>query len=202
MNHSMTFRQYRRMDLVMFGAMLAAAEAVIVMAATRWFPAEPYTVSAVAAVTAIVLMRWGPWAAIHAVLGALVFCRVSGGTPQQYLIYIIGNLFSMAALLMFRMKSGKERIREDSFLTVTFAILVQLLMQLGRAVTAAVLLTAGGEASMAATSCLGFFTTDALSVLFTALILWIARRQDGIFEDQKHYLLRIQQAEKEERGDI
>ena len=50
--------------------------------------------------------------------------------------------------------------------------------------------------------CIGFITTDALSGFFTAVILWIARRQDGLFEDQKHYLLRIQEAEKEERGEI
>ena len=62
MNHRLTFRQYRQMDLTVFGAMLVVAEALIVLAATRWFPAEAYTVSIVAAVTSIVLMRWGPWA--------------------------------------------------------------------------------------------------------------------------------------------
>ena len=43
---------------------------------------------------------------------------------------------------------------------------------------------------------LGFFTTDALSILFTLVILWIARRLDGVYEDQKHYLLRIQKEDK------
>ena len=40
MNHRLTFRQYRQMDLTVFGAMLVVAEALIVLAATRWFPAE------------------------------------------------------------------------------------------------------------------------------------------------------------------
>ena len=31
------------------------------------------------------------------------------------------------------------------------------------------------------------------------VIVWIARRLDGIFEDQKKYLLRVQ--EEKERGD-
>ena len=136
MNHRLTFRQYRQMDLTVFGAMLVVAEALIVLAATRWFPAEAYTVSIVAAVTSIVLMRWGPWAAIHAVLGGLVYCFVSGGQPGQYLIYCAGNLFALLSLLWFRIPgkeriSGKERIREDSFLTVMFALTTQLLMQLG-----------------------------------------------------------------------
>ena len=217
----MTFRQYRQMDLTVFGAMLVVAEALIVLAATRWFPAEAYTVSIVAAVTSIVLMRWGPWAAIHAVLGGLVYCFVSGGQPGQYLIYCAGNLFALLALLWFRIPgkdrtsgsdrtSGKERIREDGFLTVIFGLTVQLLMQLGRAAVAFALLRASPGSAPAGTQsiagalsfCIGFVTTDALSGFFTAVILWIARRQDGLFEDQKHYLLRIQEAEKEERGEI
>ena len=209
MNHRLTFRQYRQMDLTVFGAMLAVAEALIVLAATRWFPAEAYTVSIVAAVTSIVLMRWGPWAAIHAVLGGLVYCFVSGGQPGQYLIYCAGNLFALLSLLWFRIL-GKERIREDSFLTVMFALTTQLLMQLGRAAVAFALLRASPGSAPAGTQsiagalsfCIGFITTDALSGFFTAVILWIARRQDGLFEDQKHYLLRIQEAEKEERGEI
>lgn len=233
MNHRLTFRQYRQMDLTVFGAMLVVAEALIVLAATRWFPAEAYTVSIVAAVTSIVLMRWGPWAAIHAVLGGLVYCFVSGGQPGQYLIYCAGNLFALLSLLWFRIPgkdrtagkernsgkkrgagsdriSGKERIREDSFLTVIFGLTVQLLMQLGRAAVAFALLRASPGSAPAGTQsiagalsfCIGFITTDALSGFFTAVILWIARRQDGLFEDQKHYLLRIQEAEKEERGEI
>ena len=209
MNHRMTFRQYRQMDLTVFGGMLVLAETMIVLAATRWFPAEAYTVSAVAAVTAIVLMRWGPWAALHAVLGGLVYCFVSGGRPEQYLIYCAGNLFALLSLIWFRI-FGKERISEDGILTVFFALGTQLFMQLGRAVTAFILLRAspgsappGTQSFAGALSfCIGFITTDALSGLFTAVILWIARRQDGLFEDQKHYLLRIQEAEKEERGEI
>ncbi|MBO6267403.1 MAG: hypothetical protein J6M06_04135, partial [Synergistaceae bacterium] len=44
--------------------------------------------------------------------------------------------------------------------------------------------------------CAGFVTTDVLSGLFTALVVWIARRLDGIFEDQKHYLLRVNREEE------
>ncbi len=30
-------------------------------------------------------------------------------------------------------------------------------------------------------------------ILFTLVITWIVRRLDGVFEDQKHYLLRLQE---------
>ena len=51
---------YRTMDLAMFAAMVVVFETLLVNAATRWFPGQPYTVSVTPAVTAIVLMRWGP----------------------------------------------------------------------------------------------------------------------------------------------
>ena len=66
-------------------------------------------------------------------------------------------------------------------------------MQLGRMLTS-LLLGTDFQTS------LGFFTTDALSLLFTGVILWIARRLDGIFENQKHYLLRIHKTEEEKGG--
>lgn len=190
MNRSFSFKQYRGIDLTLFALILCVTEMLIVNAARFWFAEQLYTVSAVAAVTAIVLMRWGPWAAIHAVLGGLVFCLASRGSARQMLIYCAGNLLSLAALLPLRLL-GSERIRKDGFLSVCFGLLVLLLMQLGRAVTALVL---GNGFS----ACLGFFTTDALSLLFTGVIIWIARRLDGIFENQKHYLLRIHK--EEEKG--
>jgi hypothetical protein len=88
---------------------------------------------------------------------------------------------------------GGERIRLDPLLSIGFGLLTLLLMQLGRALVALVF----GTPFQA---CLGFFTTDALSLLFTGLIIWVARRLDGIFENQRHYLLRIHNTEEEKGG--
>lgn len=187
-----SFRQYRSIDLTMFAVILCVSEALIVTAANRWFPDQLYTVSAVGAVTAIVLMRWGPWALLHAVLGGVVFCIASHGSPRQFFIYCAGNILSLLMLLPLR-SFGKEKIRGDALLSIIFGLGTVLLMQLGRAILALLL---GGEFF----TCLGFFTTDVLSLLFTGVIVWIARRLDGIFEDQKHYLLRIHEAEEKEGG--
>ena len=184
MKRQFSFQQYRAIDLAMFAALLCITESMIVKAATWWFPDQLYTVSVVGAVTAIVLMRWGPWAAIHAVLGGAVFCFASHGSAKQLLIYCAGNLFSLLMLLPLKYLGG-ERIRLDGFLSVLFGICTLLLMQLGRALVAFVL---GTEFQ----TCLGFFTTDALSLL--------ARRLDGIFENQRHYLLRIHNTEEEKGG--
>lgn len=190
MRHQFSFQQYRTIDLTLFAVIMFAAEFLIVKAATVWYTDQLYSVSVVGALTAIVLMRWGVWAVIHMVLGGLTIVIASHGSGEQLVIYCIGNLFALFALLPMK-RLGCERIRLDAFLSVSFGMLTLLLMQLGRALTALLLGTSF-------TDCLGFFTMDTLSLLFTGVIVWIARRRDGIFEDQKHYLLRV----REERGGI
>ncbi len=192
MNRHLTFEQYRRMDLFFFAIILVLSEFLIITAGSRWFRDQLYTVSAAAAVTAIVMMRWGKWGGIHAVLAGLVFCLAGGGTPRQYLIYGIGNLMSLVALFLIRLFSQK-RIREETLITLLYALGTQLLMQLGRALVA--LLTGAGLSA-----CLNFFTTDALSGLFTMVVVWIAARLDGMLEDQKTYLLRTQKEREENEG--
>lgn len=188
MEQKRTFEQYRAIDLSLFALILAVLEYLIVNAARFWFADQLYTVSLAAAVTAIVYMRWGVWGGIHAALAGLVYAWVAGGNAQQFFIYGAGNLLSLLAVTLFRV-FDKERVRKEGFLSVLFALLVQLLMQGGRAL-AALLFGASPAAAVA------FFTTDSLSLLFTGVIVWIARRLDGVYEDQKHYLLRIN-AQKE-----
>ena len=187
-----TVKQYRALDMAMFALMLTVAETLAITAARRWFPNEPYTVSVTPAITAIVMMRWGPWAGLHAALGGAVFCLVSGARPAHYAIYIIGNLFSLGALGLIKVLTP-EGIRTSVMKSLGFGLAVTLLMQLGRALVSLVLGTAPAVA-------LGFFTTDAITLLFTLVLIWIVRRLDGMFEEQNHYLQRLRQEEEEERG--
>ena len=193
MNRQISFSQYRQIDLIILTAVLAISQFFIHVASSFWFPEQLYVVSPVAAVVALVMMRWSGYAAVHAVFGGLFFTALSGGTWQHYIIYGAGNLLSLLALVMFKVYD-KERIRQDAFLALAFALITQLLMQLGRAAVAAIL-------GFPAAACLGFITTDLLSALFTLFIIWIVRRIEGLFEDQKHYLLRIQSEQKVERGE-
>ena len=172
MNRHLTLNQYRNMDLFFFAVMLILSESLIVNAAVRWFPDQLYTVSVCAAIVSIVLMRWGPWAAIHAVIGGLVYCYWAGGSPQQFLIYGLGNLFSLLSLLLIRFL-GKERICENVLLTLLFALCTQLFMQIGRACVSFVM----GSPIQTGIS---FITADALAGLFTMVIVWIAARLDGV----------------------
>lgn len=193
MNQQISFRQYRAIDLTILMVIQAVSQTVIHFAATTLYPDQLYVVSPIAAVVALVMMRWSGFAAIHAALGGVLYALIAGGSWHHVLIYGVGNLLSMAALLSFKIL-GKERIRGDALLTILFALCTQLLMQLGRSGVAAVL---GYPAGI----CLGFITTDILSGLFTMVIVWSIRRVEGLFEDQKQYLLRIQREHKVERGE-
>lgn len=193
MNRQISFSQYRAIDLSILSVVLAVCQFLTQMAVSFWFPEQLYVVSPVAGMTALVMMRWSGWAAIPAGLGGVLFVWLSGGNFQQMLIYVLGNLASLLALFLFKLFC-KEKIRKDGFLAVVFAIAVQLLMQLGRAAMAMVL-------GHSAEACIGFITTDILSMLFTVFIIWTARRIEGLFEDQKNYLLRIQREQQVERGE-
>lgn len=193
MNRQITLAQYRTIDLGILAAVLAGSQLLICIAGSFWFSDQLYTVSPVAAVTALVMMRWGPWAAVHAVAGGLLFTALSGGTGVHYLIYGAGNLLAMGALVLLRC-FGKERIRSNVVLSLLFALAVQAMMLLGRAITAYLV-------GFPLPACWGFVTTDVLSALFTLLIIWTARRVDGLFEDQKSYLLRLEQERQNERRD-
>ena len=193
MNRQISFQQYRAIDLAIMLALLAVSQWLILAASTVWFPDQLYVVSPVAAMTALVMMRWGGWAGIHAAAGGLFFTWLSGGAWQQFVIYGIGNLAGLLALLLLR-HFGKERVRQSTNLTLLFGLCTQVLMQLGRAALALVL-------GYAPEACLGFLTTDSLSILFTLFVIWIVRQTEGLFEDQKHYLLRIQSEQENEGRD-
>ena len=173
--------------------MLAIFEYLIVNAAKWWFPDQLYTVSLAAAMTTIVYMRWGVWGGIHALEAGLVYCYLNGGTREQYIIYCVGNLVSLVAVILLK-AVGKEKARKGNF-GLVLPILVLLLMHGGR-VAVALLLGAAPR------SVVEFFTTDSLSYLFTFVIIWIARKLDGVYEDQKHYLLRVNSQEEEKGGKL
>jgi hypothetical protein len=191
MKHQITFRQYRAMDIFLFTALLCVGEMLITLGATRWFPAEPWTLSLVPAVTAIVMVRWGGFAAIPAFFGALCFCLVSGASLPQYVIYCVGNLAALA-LTQFLYRFGWKRLHDQVLLALLYGFLMALTMQLGRALIALVM---GNPLAL----CLGFITTDVLSGIFSALLVWIMRKLDGMLEEQKHYLRRVAEEMERER---
>ena len=194
MKRQISLSQYRNIDLSILTGLMAASQLVIQFAVNFWRADNTgYVVSPVAAVVALVMMRWGIWAAIPAALGGAFAALLSHGNGAQLLIYSAGNLLSLLALVFFKL-SSKENIRKNVIFSLAFALIVQLLMQLGRAGLAALM---GNELP----ACLDFITTDSMSILFTMVIIWVVRRVEGLFEDQKQYLLRVQREQSVKGGE-
>lgn len=189
MKPHLSLSQYRIIDLLAFTFILTLVETLIALASSKWFPDQLYTVSAVAGVTAIVMVRWKWFGAIQAIAGALVLCVVFKSTPRQYLIYCVGNLFCLLGTLAVKFLK-EEKMRKNILIAILYGVLVLFFMQTGRAVVSLIL-------GYGFKNALGFYVTDSLSYIFTALILFVSSRQDGLLENQVHYIRRIQDAEKD-----
>lgn len=185
-------KRYQSMDLLIWTVLLFVFETVVVKAGTVWFRSQPWTLSLVPALVTIVYMRWGVYGIFYSALGGIAICFASKAGTEQYIVYVLGNLFSAASMLMLK-KMGKEKIRGSVFFSLLFSTLVFLLMALGRGVVSLIL----GESVGALVD---FLATDILSWVFALLIVWIARRLDGVFEDQISYLLRLKSEEEKEKG--
>ena len=192
MQGTRSLSQYRAIDLSLFALMLMVFETVIIRAATGWFPNEAWTVSLVPAITAIVMVRWGPWCGIHAALGGIVTVLGLKGSGLQFLIYGAGNLAVLAVWPLLK-KWGWEKLHQNVLVNFLFAGLTVLAMQCGRALVALVTGTPLSGLPL-------FITTDSITYIFTLVILWIAARLDGILEEQTHYLARINDPEHAKEG--
>lgn len=188
---NLSFKQYRAIDLGIMLFILAASEVLITYAATVWFPGEMYVLSPTVAIVCIVMMRWGGFAAVHAVGGGLAICIASGADFNQIAVYSIGNCFALIALILLK-ALGKEKVRSKPLLTVLFTFIAFCGAQIGRGVVG---LFVGGSMGDIVT----FFTTDSLSLIFAVVTVLIARRINGLFEDQLAYLRRTQAERNKEQ---
>ncbi len=190
-NGHLTFKQYKITDIFFLTALFTILESVVTLAANKWFPGQPYAFSLSVLFIALFLMRWGLFAFIPAIAGAVAFCIASDAGSKHYFIYIIGNLTSLLSYLYIRYR-GKETVRKDPVRMGLFVILIFLFMQIGRTVTS---LFFDGKL----TDIILFLTTDSLSLLFALIAALALRKADGLFEDQKAFLFRMERERNENR---
>ena len=188
---NLSFKQYRAVDLGIMLFILAVSEAVITRAATVWFPDEFYVLSPTVAIVCIVMMRWGGFAAVHAIGGGLALCIASGAEPKQFAVYCAGNCFALLALILLK-ALGKEKVRSKPFPTVLFTVIAFCGAQVGRWLVGMIM---GGSVG----DIVKFFTTDSLSLVFAVVAVLIARNINGLFEDQLAYLRRTQAERNKEQ---
>ncbi len=189
-----SFRRYRTIDLVIWIIIAAAMEAVATLAASKWFPHEIYCLSTTIAVTSIVMMRWNGFAAIQAVVGGFVYTIILAGFDVKEIVtYCVGNCFMLLGLLLFKFV-GKEKIRGTWRLTAIYAVVMYCLAQIGRWVLTMIF---GGSVG----AIIGFFASDPITLLFTFVVVLISRVPDGLFEDQKHYIIRTDSERRKADGE-
>ncbi|MBD5128752.1 MAG: hypothetical protein HDT43_02330 [Ruminococcaceae bacterium] len=182
--NNISFKQYRAIDLGILAVILVAAEMITAKAASSWFPAELYMLSPAIALICIVMMRWGGFAAIHAAAGGAAYCLALGASAEQFAIYCAGNCFALISLILIK-ALGKQKIRDSVVLTIVYTALTYIGTELGRGLVSLIF-------GMTIDSMLAFFVTDSLSLAFAVVVVLISRRVDGLFEDQKAYLIRTE----------
>lgn len=186
-------KQYRATDLFVFAVILALSE-LLSFQARRWFPAvATYTFSLLVPIVLTVMMRWGwPSVLFAAASGLLVGLLNSGSTSgTQFATYIIGNAF-IGLMLLPVYFIGKDRIRSVWWASALFTLGGWLCVYLGRSVVWAIAYAISPISGMYAWTGFELYAvTDLLSPVMAIVVVMVLRRLDGMFEDQRSYLMRI-----------
>ena len=193
MMKALTYKQYRIINIALLTLIFIFIETAVTRGANEWFTELPYVLSLGIMFVSLEMMRWGIWAIPADLAAGLTLCLASGAGADQFIIYMVGDLAMLAALIFIK-KVGGDRIRSDAMLTALYVLIVFILAQLGRS---AVAIAMGSDLRIV----VQFVTTDALSGLFAEIVILLARRVDGIFENQYSYLRRLETERRQEQED-
>lgn len=183
-------KQYRATDLAIF-ALITIVSELLGYYATVWFSGSAFfTLSLVIPITCLVLVRWGWPAVFFPIIGGVTLCLVNNFGINYYGAYCLGGTFIMLMLLPAKL-IGVDRIRGKWYFTALFAVGAWLCVYLGRSTLWAICYAISPvEGATAATGFSGF-GLDVMSLFICVLVLIIMRKLDGMFEDQKSYLRRL-----------
>lgn len=191
-----SLKQYKFNDLFLFAVILIAFD-LIVHFATIWLAddAAIYAFALTVPMVLLIMMRWGWQAVFFAVGDAILLTVLNNPTVwESYLSYILGN--STILLLLIPMRYiGKQKIAEKWPLTVLFVILGWLISNFSYTIIQWI---CGVDFVWALKSNFTFNMTGLLALAMGIVIMLIMRKLDGLFEDQIHYLKRLD----DERRDL
>lgn len=194
---ALTFKQYRIIDLSLLGLLFVIGEAVVTTAAQSWFPGEAYSFSVAIVFFCLGYMRWSAWAAFYPLIGGVTFCLTMALTEnkavsgEQFAIYCLGSMLSLAAILLFKVL-GKEKIRTKTMYTILYVICVYLMTEIGRFCVSFIF---ERNINLFPT----FLAVDSMSGVFALVVILAIRKIDGMFEDQKAYLFRLEREKEKDK---
>ena len=190
-----SYRQYKYTDLFFFALILGISELLIFCAYRFWFQSavDKYYINFMLAIALTVIIRWGWVGGIYAVIDGAVQCAIQGGSWQAYISYITGSACILSVLLLIKLM-GKERICGKWYFSLVYILVGWVSVNFGITCMSAIF----GENFLAALGVsFGVGVYGFLSLAVAVVVIMILRRLDGMFEDQKHFLIRQDRERKE-----
>ena len=195
-----SFSRYKATDLLIFAAILAAFGAISFFAFTEWFATDSsrYIFSISVPITLLIMVRWNWYGMFYAVGDGLLYCilmlatgnMAAGSELSYFLIYGAGSAFIGFTYLMVKFM-GYKRIVGAWYFTVLYAVCGWVLLVLGRTLV----WTCFGLGFV--NGLLGLGGSELLSLGMALIILLVLRRLDGMMENQRDYLIRLDRERKE-----
>lgn len=190
-----SIKQYRLGDLFMFTVIAVIAELVCYYSQIWFSGAAFFTLNLMLPVITLVIVRWGWQGIVLAVAEGALYCAIRGSSWQAYIIYMVSNA-AIAIELLVVWLIGAERLKKRWY----WAFLVVLSGWVTVNFTRTCIYTAfyGSFVTMLGYS-FGQADGGLLALVMGELIILVCRRLDGLFENQKKYLLRLEKERKEEQ---
>jgi hypothetical protein len=184
-----TFKQYRTIDITILCVMTAIFEYIVCLATNQWATLQAMAVSITLMMTCITAFRWSYFAVFPALIGSLSYSLAYGADLKQIIYFCGGSLFCILTVPLLK-KLGKESVRINFVKRSFYAITVYIAIAIGRWLISLIF-------NFSLQSLILMLTTDILSLLFAIVVLTIVKNLDGILEDQKAYLLRLDKERRE-----
>ena len=182
-------------DLFLFAVILVVFDLIVHFATLSLADAATmYMFSLTVPIVLLVMVRWG-WPAIFFAVGdGILLTALNNPTVwQSYLSYGVGaaSIFLLYIPMHFL---GKKKIAANWYFTVLFVLLGWVLNNL---VSSFIQWLCGVEFIIALAGNVSFSVTGFMSLAIGTVLLLILRKLDGMFEDQVHYLKRLDSERRE-----
>ena len=190
-----SIKQYRLGDLFVFTVIAAIAELVCYLAQIWFSSAAFYTLNLMLPVITLVIVRWGWQGVVLAAAEGVMYCALRHTAWQGYIIYMVGNAAIAIELLAVKL-IGPERLKKRWYWS---ALVVLIGWTTTNFVKTCLYAAFYKDFTSALTAMFGIADCGLLALVMGEIIILICRRLDGLFENQKRYLLRLNKERDEER---
>lgn len=190
-----SLKRYRATDLFLFTVILAIFDLLAHFAIVLLPGGAFYMFTLTVPIVLLMMMRWGWWGVLYAIFDGVVLSALNAPNVwQNYLSYSIGNAAILLLLIPLHY-IGKQKIAGKWYLTALFVVLGWLVMNL---FTSFVQFICGEGFLSSLLGNMGFGLTGFMSLAVGMILLLVLRKLDGMFEDQIHYLKRLDEERKEQ----